>query len=113
MNYELIAILGCVMAPVASVVTYFATRKKRRNEMVQNQQDSIEKLALANREMLAEILKLRDEIVQNSNIIAGLRIENAGMREKIESMSIEIAFLNGQLRNVKTITKKYNKEDEK
>jgi peptidoglycan hydrolase CwlO-like protein len=100
----MVMILGYVMAPITGVVTYFATRKKQRNDFLQNQQESIESLTRANKEMVSEILNLRKEILQNSQIILDLRTENAIMKEQITSLS-------EQLRNVKTITKKYDNKN--
>jgi regulator of replication initiation timing len=79
-----VIILGYLIAPVSSVISYFAGRKKANNDFLQNMQASINLLADENKKLMAEVVALRKE--------------NTRLR-------IEIEELNEKLSNIKTITK--------
>jgi predicted RNase H-like nuclease (RuvC/YqgF family) len=80
-----ITVLGYALTPVTGVVTWLFTRKKQRNDFLQNLQSSINLLAEENKKLMAEVIELRRE--------------NMHLRTEVEE-------LNRKLENVKTITKK-------
>jgi predicted RNase H-like nuclease (RuvC/YqgF family) len=82
---DFITILGYILAPIAAVVTWIASRRKRQNDFLVEMQSSIDLLITKNKELTAEIVALRSENMQ--------------LQTRIEE-------LNHKLENVKTITKK-------
>ena len=86
-----ITILGYILTPVAGVIGWFVSAKKRKNDFLVDLQASIDLLSEKNKELVAEVVKLRTEVLH-------LKTENAALREEVEE-------LNKKLDNVKTITK--------
>ena len=80
-----ITILGYILTPIAGIVTWLVSRKKQRNDFLQDMQASINLLAEENKKLMIEIVALRKENLQ---------------------LRAEVEELNRKLDNVKTITKK-------
>jgi regulator of replication initiation timing len=89
-----VTILGYILTPLAAVVTWFASRKKQRNDFLKDLQASIDLLSKKNKDLLDEVINLRSEVVQ-------LKSENKQLR-------VEVEELNRRLENVKTITRYKN-----
>ncbi|MBR6250084.1 MAG: hypothetical protein IKR17_02685 [Bacteroidales bacterium] len=51
--------LSLLLAPISSVVTWYASRRKRRTDDIDNLQHSIESLAKRNNELYEEIIRLQ------------------------------------------------------
>ena len=82
------------------IVGLFAGRSKRNNDFLSELQTSIDLLSAKNKNLVKEVINLRDEVVQ-------LRSENAVLRKEVEGLS-------GKFSNVKTIApKKESKESKK
>ena len=86
-----ITILGYILTPVAGIVGWFASVKKRNNDFLAALQASIDLLSEKNKELVEEVVKLRTEVLR-------LKTENAALCKEVEE-------LNSRLDNVKTITK--------
>ena len=67
-----------------------ATKRKQKNDILQEMQTSIDLVLTRNKDLLNEIINLRSEIAQ-------VKSENAALR-------VEVEELNRKLENVKTIT---------
>ena len=67
-----------------------ATKRKQKNDILQEMQNSIDLVLTRNKELLNELINLRSEIAQ-------VKSENAALR-------VEVEELNRKLENVKTIT---------
>ena len=67
------------------------SKRKQRNDVLQEMQNSIDLLLTRNKDLLNELINLRSEVAQ-------LKGENAALR-------VEVEELNKKLENVKTITR--------
>ena len=85
-------ILGYLIVPISSVISYFAGLRKSKNDFLGDMQKSIDLLT-------AENAKLIEKVVTLNNAVVELRKENKQLRTEVEE-------LNEKLSNVKTITKK-------
>lgn len=101
-----INIISIIIAPLTGVLSWFAGRKKSKNDFLQEMQDSIDLLVVKNKDLVEEVTNLRlknSELIANQEIlkrqIDTLTKQNATLQKTIET-------LNEQLKNVKTITRK-------
>ena len=85
MEIQLLDIINVITTVIAGVVGWFVGRRKQKNDFLSELQSSIDLLASKNKELMQEVVALRQE--------------NAKMRLEIEELS-------RKLENVKTITKK-------
>jgi len=96
-------ILATTLPYAVSIVTFvvglFAGKRKRNNDFLSELQTSIDMLSAKNKNLIHDVINLRDEVVQ-------LRAENAILRKEIEELS-------GKFLNVQTIKQKKLKEDKK
>jgi regulator of replication initiation timing len=81
------------------MVGLFAGKRKRNNDFLGELQTSIDLLSAKNKNLIHDVINLRDEVVQ-------LRTENAILRKEIEELS-------GKISSVQTITQKKPKESKK
>jgi regulator of replication initiation timing len=82
-----------IVAPLVTLIGgWFFGRKKQKNDFINDLQASIDLLSQKNKELIDEVVALREEV-------ARLRTENSGLRGEVEE-------LNRRLEKVKTITKK-------
>jgi FtsZ-binding cell division protein ZapB len=92
MNIQFFDILPYIVSLVTAVGGWFAGKRKRSNDFLQDMQASIDMLTEKNTELVKKVLNLNGEVIK-------LRKENAELRVELES-------LNEKLSNVKTITRK-------
>ncbi len=52
------------LVPITNIVTWFAARRKRRNDAITQMQATIDMLVLKNNELVEEVTKLRIENVE-------------------------------------------------
>ena len=53
-----------LLAPISSVVTWLATRKKRTLDNINSEQETITMLLARNKELTAEITKLQRDVIE-------------------------------------------------
>lgn len=94
-----VAILGFIIAPISSVISWIVGRRKSKNDFLHEMQASIDLLVEKNKILVEEITALR---LENS----ALRYDVQRLATENKKMSKEIEELNARLENVKTITKK-------
>ena len=94
-----VAILGFIIAPISSVISWIVGRRRSKNDFLKEMQASIDRLVEKNKELVAEVTALR---LENS----ALRYDVQRLATENKKMSKEIEELNTRLENVKTITKK-------
>ena len=96
-------ILTTILPYVVSIGTFivglFAGKSKRNNDFLSELQTSIDLLSAKNKDLVREVIHLRDEVVQ-------LRSENAVLRREVEELS-------GKFSDVKTITRKKELKENK
>ncbi len=83
--------LELLLLPITNVVTWAATRNKRRNDAIVEMQKTIDMLVQKNGTMYQELVEARKEIVVANTKIAGLEAnqikllaENAELKKLIE-----------------------------
>ena len=81
------------------IVGLFAGKSKRNNDFLSELQTSIDLLSAKNKDLVREVIHLRDEVLQ-------LRSENAALRKEVEE-------LNGKFSNVNTIAPKKEPKEPK
>lgn len=106
------SIIGYCLTPVAGVASYFAGKKQRKNDFLNQLQSSVDMLTKKNAELLDELIKVRE---QNADLMNGqktLSLENKALKEGFKklteenkSLSDRVQTLTSQLENVKVITK--------
>ena len=94
-----VTILGFIIAPISSVISWIVGRRKSKNDFLHEMQASIDLLVEKNKILVEEITALR---LENSK----LRYDVQRLATENKKMSKEIEELNARLENVKTITKK-------
>ena len=94
-----VTILGFIIAPISSVISWIVGRRKSKNDFLHEMQASIDLLVEKNKILVEEITALR---LENS----ALRYDVQRLATENKKMSKEIEELNARLENVKTITKK-------
>lgn len=97
-NIDWVNVGSIAAAPVTGVLSYFAGKKKRKNDFLQNLQTSIDLLAGKNAELLKELLEVKKQNIKLSVAVEQLKLEN-------EQLKVTIQTLTTQLENVKVITK--------
>jgi len=105
----IVTIANLVLLPASNVITWFFTRKKRKNDFLKELQTSVDILSVANTNYMNQIIELRNEILQNdqnsNKLLLKLQEENNALKEQLRKLNVEVQDLNEQLKNVKTITK--------
>lgn len=103
---DITTLIGYIFSALTGIAGWLVGRRKQQNDFITDLQSSINLLAEKNRELLDEIISLRQqnaELLSNQaemkKEMAALRKENAGLKKEIEE-------LNEKLSNVKTITRK-------
>lgn len=86
-------ILGYVLTPITGVVTYFATRKKQKNDFLKDQQSSISLLSEENKKLVVLVGELRNEVLESTKIILELRKENLGLCMEFSELKKELEKL--------------------
>ena len=61
---NIIMILGYILTPITTLIAYFLGRKKQRNDFLKEMQASIDLLATKNKELVEEVIMLREENLQ-------------------------------------------------
>lgn len=70
---DVVTILGYVLVPITSVITWMATRKKQRNDFLKELQSSIDVLAAENKTLYKELLDLRRDLYERDKEILELK----------------------------------------
>lgn len=103
---DITTLIGYLFSALTGIAGWMVGRKKQQNDFISDLQSSINLLADKNRELLDEIINLRQqnaELLSNQaemkKEIAELRKENAGLKREVEELSEKLS-------NVKTITRK-------
>ena len=100
------SLIGLLMSPIAGVISYFAGKKRKNNDFLQEMQASIDLLVLKNKELVTDVTSLR---MENLKLIANQEILKRNVEtltEQNNALQKTIETLNEQLRNVKSITRK-------
>lgn len=105
-------IIGYCLTPIAGVASYFAGKKTRKNDFLQQLQSSIDMLVEKNNTLLQELITVKG---QNAELKVGmnkLSLENKGLKEGFNRLTEEngvlskqVEYLTTQLENVRVITK--------
>ena len=100
-----VSLLGYVLLPVSGVASYFAGRRKKKNDVLQAMQTSINMLVVKNGELVTEVVELRSvnaTLIKKQDSLEShiekLTKENGSLRKIVEDLS-------AKLENVKTITR--------
>lgn len=103
---DITTLIGYIFSALTGIAGWLVGRRKRQNDFITDLQSSINLLAEKNRELLNEVISLRQqnaELLSNQaemkKEMAALRKENAGLRKEVEELSEKLS-------NVKTITRK-------
>lgn len=106
------SIIGYCLTPVAGVASYFAGKQTRKNDFLQQLQNSVNMLVQKNGELLNELITVKG---QNAELQVGmnkLSLENKELKEGFVRLNEEngvlskqVEYLTTQLENVKVITK--------
>jgi predicted nuclease with TOPRIM domain len=105
-------IIGYCLTPIASVASYFAGKKTRKNDFLQQLQSSIDMLVGKNNILLQELITVKGQNAELKVGMSKLSLENKGLKEGFAklteengSLSRQVEYLTTQLENVKVITK--------
>lgn len=116
----ILSIVELIVAPiVTAVIGYFTGHRKRKNDFLADLQGSIDMLSAKNRDLMDEVIKLRDQVVtlraENLDLTKAqerLLKENAALREEVAHLRDEnarqselIEQLQQQLSGIRTITR--------
>ena len=100
-----ITLTGILIAPLTALTAWFAGKRKRSNDFLNEMQKSINKLVAENTKLLDDVLTVKKQNIE-------LLIQNEAMRQKLTTLEQqnalfkkEITVLNHKLENVKTITR--------
>jgi len=91
-------IASYVATPVVGVITYWAGKKKRKNDFLKDLQASIDMLSQKNNELLKELLSVKEINVELAIQVQHLKHENVTLSEQVRALT-------EQLDNVRIITK--------
>lgn len=88
---DILHIIELLLLPITNVITWFATRNKRRNDAIAAMQGTIDMLVQKNGTMVQELIQARKEIAQANAKIAVLEAnqikllsENSELKKLIE-----------------------------
>ncbi|MCE5294826.1 MAG: hypothetical protein LLF94_09485 [Chlamydiales bacterium] len=111
-NIDWTTIIGYCLTPVAGVASYFVGKKTRKNDFLQQLQNSVDMLAEKNSKLLIEVITLRGQNAELKIKMEQLSLENKALNEGFKrlteenkGLSKQVEFLTSQLENVKIITK--------
>lgn len=93
-------IIELLLIPLTSIVTWLATRRKRRNDAICELQDTIDMLVLKNGTIYKELLETRKELIETRKELADARVKIAVLeanQEKMFGENNELRTLIGQL----------------
>ena len=83
-TYEWITTLA---VPVSGIVSWLAATRLRQNKTIREMQQTIFELVEENKRVYAELTDARQEIVNLSAQVARLTLENAELKQLIETIS--------------------------
>ena len=83
-TYEWITTLA---VPVSGIVSWLAATRLRQNKTIREMQQTIYELVEENKRVYAELTDARQEIVNLSAQVARLTLENAELKQLIETIS--------------------------
>lgn len=103
---DITTLIGYIFSALTGIAGWLVGRRKQQNDFITDLQSSINLLAEKNRELLDEVIRLRQqnaELLSNQDEMkkemATLRKENAGLKKEVEELNLKFS-------NVKTITRK-------
>ena len=95
MQQETLSFIGTCIIPVVTAVTgWFAGMRKRRNNFLQNLQDSINLLSSENHRLLNELTDVNRELVS-------IKKENAELKASVDRLCSENAQLKDEVRGLR------------
>jgi septal ring factor EnvC (AmiA/AmiB activator) len=105
--------MGSIMPVVTAIGGWFAGKKKRNNDFLQDLQESVNMLTGENKKLLKELIEVRNELIESRNENSVLLNNQSVMQSEItllrkenKELKNEIEQLKENLSNVKTITRK-------
>jgi hypothetical protein len=97
-NIDLTSLISYLATPLAAAISFWAGKKKSKNDFLQALQSSIDMLSTKNAELLAELVAVKELNVGLAVSVKKLETENSSLKE-------QVSLLTEQLTNVKIITK--------
>lgn len=92
-HIDLINVISMIATPVAGVLSYFAGRKKKDNDFLQDLQGSINMLSDKNSKLIEELVTVKEQNIELKMSVRELQLEN-------EKLSVQIKSLRSQLDRV-------------
>lgn len=94
-----------LLVPITSIITWFAARKTRNNNMLHQLQQTIDMLVEKNKQLYQTITEQNDKIIELSQQLSEVRRENAELIKGQTRISQENAELKKQIQKIKTTKK--------
>jgi len=82
----LLTILGYILVPISSIITFYASRHARHNENLNSFQETMDKLLKKNSDLSLQVTELNAKVMELSN-------ENRQLKQGQEQMLAEISRL--------------------
>lgn len=82
----LLTIGGFLSAPITGVVSWFAAKRVRNNEVLNKLQDTIDMLVSKNSDLIKQVTELRSENSQLKTELVAVRNENAELKKGQEEL---------------------------
>lgn len=83
----MVTLVSVAATPLAAVLSYFAGKKKRQNDFLQDLQTSIDMLAKKNAELLDELVKVKEQNVQLKVSVEQLTLDNEKLSEQVKNLT--------------------------
>jgi cell shape-determining protein MreC len=104
MDFNLIlSILGYILVPISSIVTWIVSGRKRKNDALSMLQSTIDNLVGKNTELTNNLIEQNDAILSMKKAIGTLANENITLKEGQEKMLAELNALRKENKELKTL----------
>ncbi len=97
-SLDLVGVISVLATPLAGVLSYWAGKKKRNNDFLQDLQKSINMLSEKNSELITDLIEVKEQNVELKVALKTLTLENDKLSKQVKDLVL-------QLEKVKVIPK--------
>lgn len=94
------------LVPVSNIITWIATKSKRRNETMQSLQETIELFAKSNEDLSKQVIEQNITIAKLTTEITSIKKENELLKSGQEKMLKELSNVRKENKELKTLLSK-------
>lgn len=102
---EVFTWVSLALVPITNIITWIATKTKRRNETMQSLQETIDLFAKSNEKLSEQVIEQNQTIAQLTSEITLLKQENQSLKNGQAKMIEELQNVRKENRELKELLK--------